>query len=77
MNQDLLGSINSLKDAYELAHQLEYSEVNAIFEFLTVDAIPGNTERGFVRTHITMHQKRLTDFSENYSGKDWRQVIPQ
>ena len=77
MGQDLLGSIKSLKDAYELAHQLEYSEVNAIFEFLTVDAVPGNVERAFVRTHIIKHQKRLTDFSEGYRGKDWEEVVPQ
>ena len=77
MSQDLLGSIQCLKDAYELAHQLEYSEVNAIFEFLTVDAVPGNVERGFVRTHIITHQKRLTDFSETYRGQDWQEVVPQ
>ena len=77
MGQDLPGSIKSLKDAYELAHQLEYSEVNAIFEFLTVDAVPGNVERAFVRTHIIKHQKRLTDFSEGYRGKDWEEVVPQ
>jgi hypothetical protein len=77
MSQDVLGSIESLKDAYELAHQLEYSEVNAIFEFLTVDAVPGNVERAFVRTHIIKHQKRLTDFSEGYRGKDWEEVLPQ
>lgn len=77
MSQDLLGSIKSLKDAYELAHQLEYSEVNAVFEFLSVDAIPGNIEREFVRTHITTHQKRLTDFRQGYRGEDWSQVIPQ
>jgi len=77
MSRDLLGSVKCLKDAYELAHQLEYSEVNAVFEFLTVDAVPGSVERSFVRTHIITHQKRLTDFSETYSGKDWREVIPQ
>jgi len=77
MSQDLLGSIRCLKDAYELAHQLEYSEVNAIFEFLAVDAIPGNVEREFVRRHIRLHQKRLTDFSETYQGKNWQEVLMQ
>ena len=77
MSQNVLGPIKSLKDAYELAHQLEYSEVNAIFEFLTVDAIPGNLERAFVRTYIIKHQKRLTDFSEGYRGMAWEEVVPQ
>lgn len=77
MEQDLLGPIKNLKDAYELAHQLEYSEVNAIFEFLSVDAVPGAVERSFVRAHITAHQKRLADFVENYIGEDWLAVIPR
>ena len=77
LSQDPLSSIGNLADAYELAHELEYSEVNAVFEFLSVDAVPGNVERGFVRAHITMHQKRLMDFRENYTGEDWSQVIPQ
>jgi rubrerythrin len=77
LRQDPLRSIKNLKDAYELAHELEYSEVNAVFEFLSVDAVPGNVEREFVRTHIAMHQKRLTDFLQNYRGKGWSEVIPQ
>ena len=77
LSQDLLSSIKNLKDAYELAHELEYSEVNAVFEFLSVDAIPGRVEREFIRTHITAHQKRLTDFLQNYIGKDWSEVTPQ
>jgi rubrerythrin len=77
LSQDLLSSIENLKDAYELAHELEHSEVNAVFEFLSVDAVPGNVEREFVRTHITAHQKRLTDFLQTYSGRDWSEVIPQ
>jgi len=77
MGQDLFGPIENLKDAYELAHQLEYSEVNAVFEFLSVDAVPGNVEREFVRTCIAVHQKRLTDFGENCRGKDWLEVTPR
>lgn len=77
LTRDPLASITSLQDAYELAHELEHSEVNTIFEFLSVDVVPGKVEREFVRTHIAEHQKNLTDFREGYRGKDWRQVIPQ
>ena len=73
MDRDLLRPIKSLRDAWELAHQLEYSEVNAVFEFLSVDALPGVVEREFVHTHIAMHQKKLNDFMINYKG-DWRAV---
>jgi len=77
LSRDLLSSIQNLKDAYELAHELEHSEVNAVFEFLALDVVPGNVEREFVRTHIAAHQKRLTDFRQNYRGKDWSEVTPQ
>jgi len=77
MSQDLLGSIETLHDAYELAHQLEFSEVNTVFEFLAVDALPGDVEREFVRSHIFMHQRRLFDFKEKYGGRHWLEVKPQ
>jgi rubrerythrin len=77
LSQDLLSSIKNLKDAYEIAYELEHSEVNAVFEFLSVDVVPGNVEREFVRTHITAHQKRLTDFLQYSGGKDLSRVIPQ
>ncbi len=75
LSRDLLASIENLRDAYELAHQLEYSEVNAVFEFLSVDALPGKVEREFIRKHIAEHQKRLSDFMMNYKG-DWYGVLP-
>lgn len=70
-------TITNLADAYELAHQLEHSEINAVFEFLSVDVVPGKIEREFVRTQVIVHQQRLTEFRENYSGADWCAVIPQ
>ena len=77
MRQTTVDSIKNLKDAFDLAHQLEYSEVNAVFEFLSVDVVPGHLEREFVRTHITLHQKRLADFGRDYVGENWVEVIPQ
>lgn len=77
MEQDPVGSIKSLQDAYELAHEFEHSEVNAIFEFLSIDLLPGAIEAEFVRTHIAQHQQKLADFRQSYQGEDWRQVVPQ
>lgn len=77
LRKDPLGSIANLQDAYELAHEFEHSEVNTIFEFLSVDVVPGEVEREFVRTHIAQHQEKLTAFREGYRGEDWRRVTPR
>ena len=76
VHQDLLATVKNLKDAHGIAYQLEYLEVNAIFELLSVDVLPGHVEREFIRTHIAQHQQRLADFSENYVGPNWLEVIP-
>lgn len=75
MHRDLLGAVKNLKDAHGIAYQLEYLEVNAIFELFSVDVMPGDIEREFVRTHIAQHQQRLADFSGNYVGRNWEEVI--
>lgn len=72
-----VSSVMSLQEAYELAHEFEHSEVNAIFQFLSVDLLPGAIEAEFIRTHIAQHQQKLTDFRQAYQGEDWRQVHPR
>ncbi|MEJ2208770.1 MAG: hypothetical protein P8129_07015 [Anaerolineae bacterium] len=75
LEQDPAVSVTNLQQAYELAHEFEHSEVNAIFEFLTVDVVPGAIEGEFVRTHIARHQQKLADFRETYQGENWQQVL--
>lgn len=70
VNQDSLDSVETLQDAYELAHQLEHSEVNAIFEFLSLEVVPNAIERDFVRSHIVRHQGRLLEFRQGISRLD-------
>jgi rubrerythrin len=77
LDQDPVGTVTNLQDAYELAHEFEHSEVNAIFEFLSIDLLPGAIEAEFVRTHIAQHQQKLADFRQSYQGEDWRQVLPR
>lgn len=74
LGQAPLASVTNLEDAYELAHEFEHSEVNAIFEFLSVDVVPGAIEGEFVRTHIARHQQKLADFRQSYRGQAWDQV---
>ncbi len=56
---DALKTVRTLQDAYELAHELEHSEVNAIFGFLASEFIPSEAQRRFVRAEIRNHLDRL------------------
>jgi hypothetical protein len=72
LNKDLIGPIETLDDAYELAHGLEFSEVNTIFAFLAGEYVPSEHRKEFVRVEITRHLEKLTHFGENFGEKDWR-----
>lgn len=75
LSEDLVGAINTLDDAYELAHELEFSEVNAVFQFLAAECVPSDERKQFVRSEIEQHQKKLLDFGPNFGDRDWRKGI--
>lgn len=75
LSEDLAASIKNLDDAHELAHELESSEVNAIFEFLTIEFVPSEEQTRFVVSVITQHLLKLVDFSRNFGDRDWRKEI--
>jgi hypothetical protein len=75
LSKDLIAAINTLHDAYELAHDLEFSEVNAVFKFLAAEFVPFDERKQFVFSDIDQHQKKLLDFSRNFGGRDWRKGI--
>lgn len=75
LNRDLVGTINTLDDAYELAHNIENSEVNAIFQFFAAEYVPSDERKKFVVSEITQHLKKLMDFSSNFGDRNWRKGI--
>lgn len=75
LGKDLIGSIKNLDDAYELAHELEFSEVNAIFKFLAIKVVPSDEREKFIISHIEQHQKKLMDFSKKFGDRVWRKQI--
>lgn len=75
LSVDLTASIKSLNDAYELAHELELSEVNVIFKLLATEFVPSEERKQFVVSEITQHQQKLVDFSRNFGDRDWRKGI--
>ena len=73
--KDLVGPIDTLDAAYELAHDLEFSEVNAIFKFLAGEFVPSEERRRFVHSEIVQHLQKLSDFNDKFGNKDWRKGI--
>ena len=65
----------NLNDAYEVAHELEFSEINGIFKFLTIEVITSEERSKFMRDEITKHERKLLDFGDTFGDKTWRMQI--
>jgi len=65
----------TLEDAYEIAHELEYSEVNGIFNLLASGLTSAETKVELVDVNIARHQNKLIDFTRTFGGRSWRQTI--
>ncbi len=72
MGKDLLGQIKTLDDAYEIANELEFSEINALFKYLTTDIVTTASRGEIIVHHIDEHQQKLIDFDKHYGNKEWR-----
>jgi rubrerythrin len=75
INGNLAISVSNLNDAYEVAHELEFSEINGIFKFLTIEAITSEEQGQFMRDEITKHERKLIDFGDTFGDKAWRLKI--
>lgn len=67
--------ITTLDDAYELAHDLEFSEMNAVFKVLAMAAVPADTQHRFVVAHVEQHQSSLLEFGHAHGGRQGRRNI--
>ena len=72
---ELAESVRTLDDAYELAHEFEYSEVNAIFEFLASEWISSEKRKKIIHAVIERHLNSLLSFGQLFGEKDWRRTI--
>lgn len=68
-------AVRTLDDAYELAHELEFSEVNAVFKLLAMAGVPAETHSRFVVDNIERHQNHLLEFGHAHGGRPWRLSI--
>ncbi|MBN2245670.1 MAG: hypothetical protein JW755_07475 [Candidatus Aminicenantes bacterium] len=67
--------VQDLNDAFELAHELEFSEVNVIFKFLTIDLVPWIYQEKLIENMIEVHQQKLIHFEDAFGNKEWRKTI--
>ncbi|MHA1731956.1 MAG: ferritin family protein [Promethearchaeota archaeon] len=75
LTRDYLGDITTLDDAFELAHEVEFSEINNILKILLAHSPSFGDRKSEVVTSITEHQDKLMKFSESLGGRDWRRGI--
>jgi hypothetical protein len=51
-----LDSIDTLDDACEVAHELEFSEVNSVFKILATEFVSDKTRKEVTISHLGHHQ---------------------
>ena len=73
--EDVTGPVKTLDDAFNIASELEDSEVNAAFRSLTKEFILKEEYRRALLDVVEVHLARLTYFSKNYGDAKWRKSI--
>lgn len=69
--EQVLARIQTLEDAYQEAHALENSELNAVFEFVLTEYFPRPLRRGFIHNLLREHVSRL----DRLRTTEWRRSI--
>lgn len=70
-----LGAVETLDDAYTLATNLEFSEMNKLVELLIVANAHGELGIEHARAALVRHAERLRGFPEAFGGQAWRRGI--
>jgi len=67
--QNALEGIKNLEDAYQLANELEHSEINVVFEFIITNFASDASAGSFLRAQLRDHIARLvTDFPARFTS---------
>jgi hypothetical protein len=60
--------IGNLHDAYEVAHEIESSEVNNLFKMLSSEFISSEKKKTFILAEIDEHRRQIMNFPERFEG---------
>jgi len=66
--------IQTLNDAYEIAHQLETSEMNILLKMLVNEYLPDEEGYKFIFSDVTEHIEKLMKFGKEYT-QSYRKLI--
>jgi hypothetical protein len=66
--------VNTLSDAYEMAHQLEMSELNTLFKMLVNNYLPDEEGHKFIVADVKEHIHRLMKFGKEYTQSQKRHI---
>lgn len=72
---EMLDSVHNLDDAYMLAHELENSDVNTLFDFLKLKLIARTEKENLSPDIIDRHLRRLLDFGKTFGDAEMRKRI--
>jgi len=67
--------LDTLDDAYEIAHALEGSEVNSVFEIVMTDGLESEAHRAPILAQLSDHLRRLDAFSDAYPRSVRRTIL--
>jgi len=67
-HHERVGEVATLADAYQLAHDLEHCEVNAVLSFLLHSHVPRADKGRFLDAVLVEHQDKLGRFAERVGG---------
>jgi rubrerythrin len=70
-----LNSIGTLDDAYQIAHDLERSEVNIVFSFITSEFVPGDKQKEFILWQLENHTQKMVKFPELFGDSEDRKKV--
>jgi rubrerythrin len=74
--QHALEGVTNLEDAYQLANELENSEINVVFEFIITNFSADESAGSFLRAQLKDHIARLmTEFPARFSHSASRQAV--
>lgn len=62
----------NLEEAYQLAHELEFCELNEAYMILLKHKVDDPAAKDFIKEEIKTHQQKMVDFSKMYGDKKWR-----
>ena len=75
LNKNSAKKIDNLDEAYEMAHEIESSEVNNLFRLLTNQFISSVDRKNFLFSEINEHQQKIMDFPKNFGDRILRREV--